>query len=108
MIASLDMIKKAVASLPLSAEVKKTITESTQILIEFREHLAEKHSVSPKEAEDMLRSHVQLGFNSLEKKDFGKAIDVIYDYAKAEGFSKTEELKKAVHDLQKSQQSMMK
>ncbi len=108
MIVSLDMIKKAVESLPLSEEVKKTITESTEILIEFRDHLSVRHSLSAKEAEDMLREQVQLGYNKLDEKELEKAVDVIYEYAKSEEFTKCDELRKAVHDLQESQQSMMK
>lgn len=108
MIVSLDMIKKAIVALPLSDEVKQTITESTEILINFREFLSEKHTISATEAETMLRDKVQLGYNSLDDPSIEKAVDVIYEFAKSEGFDKCDDLRKAVHSLQESQKNMMK
>lgn len=102
------MIRKAVSALPLSAEVKSVITESTEILIEFRNHLMENHGVDEAGAEELLRNHVKEAYkeNVDNHPNIGMAVDIIHDFATNEGFEKADELRDAITKMNDVQSSL--
>lgn len=99
---SLDAVKTTLKFMPLDSELKDSLLKNVEILIEFRSHLTQKYSIKESKAETMIKDHLQSKFNG--------SADVIAqlasEYAKSQGFEKSDELESAITELVKFQKRL--
>jgi hypothetical protein len=97
---NIDQLKQALEILPLSEDVKTLMINNSQILVEFRLFLAQKYSISEQEAESKITEDLSKLYDSKSKID--EISNCIEQYAKDQGFIKSEELKMSIVNLHKS------
>jgi hypothetical protein len=102
---NIEDLQKALDLIPLSAEVKSAIMDNSQILVEFRHFMAEKYSISEKDAEEKIKQEIS-GLYDLQNEPSIEEISILVEsYSKDEGFQKHEELKTSIVNLQNSLRS---
>ena len=105
---SISSIKTALKLLPLSKELKSKIEENSEIILDFRNFLSEKHSLNLKEVDNYIQLSIM---NKISEFDSildltSRASEVTYDFAVSEGYNRATELKMAIVELSESLKSI--
>jgi len=93
---SLDQLKIALKFLPLDVEIKQSLIKNSELLIEYRSFLSQKHNISEAEAESKIKEYMNQNFNS---NNLNEIVEVAHKYALDEGFSKAEDFRVAITEL---------
>ena len=99
---SLDVVKASLQFMPIETELKNALVKNTEMLIEFRTYLKQKYYISDSKAESMIKDHVGGKFTG----NTDEISTIAGDYAKSQGFEKSDGLKLAVHELINFQKSL--
>lgn len=105
---SINAIKTALKFMPISKEVKAKIEKNSEIMIDFRNFLSEKHSMSLKEVDNYIQLSIM---NKIPEFDglldiASKASDITYEFAIEEGYTKANDLKLAIVELNETLKSV--
>lgn len=93
---SLDQLKIALKFLPLDSDVKESLIKNSELIIEYRSFLAQKHNISEGEAESKIKEYMTQNFNS---NNLNEIVEIAHKYALDEGFPKAEDFKMAISEL---------
>lgn len=93
---SLDQLKIALKFLPLDSGVKESLIKNSELIIEYRSFLAQKHNISEGEAESKIKEYMTKNFNS---NNLNEIVEIAHKYALDEGFSKADDFKMAISEL---------
>lgn len=93
---SLDQLKISLKFLPLDSDVKESLIKNSELIIEYRGFLAQKHNISEGEAESKIKEYMTQNFNS---NNLNEIVQIAHKYALDEGFSKAEDFKLAISEL---------
>lgn len=97
---SINAIKTALKFMPISKEVKAKIEKNSEIMIDFRNFLSEKHSMSLKEVDNYIQLSIMNKIPEFDVLDIAsKASDITYEFATEEGYTKANDLKLAILEL---------
>lgn len=99
---NVDNLKQALDMIPLPEEIKQTILKNSEILVEFRQYIATKNSISESEAEKKITDDLSKLYKLELNPKIEEVCEIVKGYADEQKFTKSEELKNSLFNLQKS------
>ena len=99
MIVTIENLKNTLSLLPVSEDTKSKLIKSSETILEFRNFISEKYTITAKDADERIQKEISHLTTSLSEVDIVDISTQALNYAKSEGWHKSEEMKQAIVDM---------
>lgn len=108
MLLTFENIKSTVNLLPVSNEIKQSILENSEVILNFRNFMSQKYLITAKDADEKIQRDIALKTSLVKDLDASKMADITSEYAKEEGYENPESLGAAICNLQSCVEELQK
>jgi hypothetical protein len=102
MITTIENLKSTLNLLPISEDTKSKLIKSSETILEFRNFISEKYTITGKDADEKIQKQISILTSSVSDVDLNEVSTQALNYAKSEGWNNYEELKQAIIDMYNS------